>query len=178
MNDTFELRSGETHIEVHKFFPGVIVAVTVAALVLQASFPVYFPRLEILDLPLLVTIYFGLSRRNPSTGLLLGTVIGLSQDALSGPTVPLGFYGIAKTIIGYLASSIGARLDTEHPAARFALIMGFFVLHQATLALTRRLLLAGEPEAWLNAHLAIAAAVNGFLGTLLFLVFDRLRRSS
>jgi hypothetical protein len=46
------------------------------------------------------------------------------------------------------------------------------------LALTRRLLLAGEPEAWLNAHLAIAAAVNAFLGTLLFLVFDRLRRSS
>jgi rod shape-determining protein MreD len=178
MNDAFELRLGETHIEVHKFFPGAIVAVTVAALVLQASFPVYFPRLEILDLPLLVTIYFGLSRRNPSTGLLLGTVIGLSQDALSGPTVPLGFYGIAKTIVGYLASSIGARLDTEHPAARFALIMGFFALHQATLALTRRLLLTGEPEAWLNAHLAIAAAVNAFLGTLLFLVFDRLRRSS
>ena len=120
MNDTFELRSGETHIEVHKFFPGAIVAVTIAALVFQAAAPEYLPKLEILDLPLLVTIYFGLSRRNPSTGLLLGTAIGLSQDALSGPTVPLGFYGIAKTIIGYLASSIGSRLDTEHPAARYA----------------------------------------------------------
>ena len=178
MNDTYELRSGETHIEVHKFFPGAIIAATIAALVLQASFPVYFPRLEILDLPLLVTIYFGLSRRNPSTGLLLAMVIGLSQDALSGPTVPLGFYGIAKTIVGYLASSIGARLDTEHPAARFALIMGFFVVQQATLGVIRRLLLAGEPEAWLNAHLAIAAAVNALLGTLLFLALDRLRRSS
>jgi len=178
MNDTYELRSGETHIEVHKFFPGTIVAVTIAALVLQASFPVYFPRLEILDLPLLVTIYFGLSRRNPSTGLLLGTVIGLSQDALSGPTVPLGFYGIAKTIVGYLASSIGARLDTEHPAARFALIAGFFVVQQATLVLIRRLLLAGEAESWLNVHLAIGAAVNALLGTLLFFALDRLRRSS
>jgi len=178
MNDAYELRSGETHIEVHKFFPGAIVVVTVAALVLQASFPVYFPRLEILDLPMLVTIYFGLSRRNPSTGLLLGTVIGLSQDALSGPTVPLGFYGIAKTIVGYLASSIGARLDTEHPAARFALIMGFFVVQQAILALIRRLLLAGEVEAWLNVHLAVGAAVNALLGTFLFLVLDRLRRSS
>jgi len=78
------------------------------------------------DLPLLVTIYFGLSRRNPSTGLLLGMVIGLLQDSLSGPTVPgWGLYGIAKTIIGYLASSIGARLDTEHPAARFALTFAF-----------------------------------------------------
>lgn len=176
MNDAYELRSAETHIEVHKFFPGSIVVVTVAALVLQASFPVYVPRLEILDLPLLVTIYFGLSRRNPSTGLLLGTVVGLSQDALSGPTVPLGFYGIAKTIVGYLASSIGARLDTEHPAARFALIMGFFVTQQAILVLTRRLLLAGQPEAWLNMQLAIGAAVNGLLGTLLFLALDRLRR--
>ena len=178
MNDAYELRSGGTHIEVHKFFPGAIVVVTVAALVLQASFPVYFPRLDILDLPRLVPIYFGLSRRNPSTGLLLGTVIGLSQDALSGPTVPLGFYGIAKTIVGYLASSIGARLDTEHPAARFALIMGFFVVQQAILALIRRLLLAGEAEAWLNVHLAVGAAVNALLGTFLFLALDRLRRSS
>jgi len=175
MNETYELRSGETHIEVHKFFTGAIVLVTVAALVFQTSAPVYFPRLAILDMPLLVTIYFGLSRRNPSTGLLLGMVIGLSQDALSGPTVPLGFYGIAKTVTGYLASSIGARLDTEHPAARFALIFSFFVLHQSMLVLVRRVLLA-QPETWLNLHLVIAAAVNALIGTVLFLAFDRLRR--
>jgi rod shape-determining protein MreD len=177
MNDTFELRSGETHIEVHKFYPGVIVVVAVAALVFQAMAPVYFPKLSILDLPLLVTIYFGLSRRNPSTGLLLGTAIGLAQDALSGPTVPLGFYGMGKTVIGYLASSIGARLDTEHPAARFSLIFGFFVVHQAVLVVVRRLLLA-QPEPWMNVRLAIAAAVNALVGTILFLVFDRLRRRS
>jgi len=177
MNETYELHGGETHIEVHKFFPGAVVVVAAAALVFQASVPVYFPKLEILDLPLLVTIYFGLSRRNPSTGLLLGMVIGLSQDALSGPTVPLGFYGIAKTVVGYLASSIGARLDTEHPLARFALIFGFFVLHPAILVLVRRLLLA-QPEAWFNVHLAIAAAVNALFGTVLFLALDRLRRSS
>jgi len=91
--------------------------------------------------------------------------------------VPLGYYGIAKTIVGYLASSIGARLDTEHPAARFALTFGFFVLHQAILVLIRRLLLA-QPEAWMNVHLAIAAAVNALVGTLLFLALDRLRRRS
>jgi len=177
MNETYELRTGETHIEVHKFFPGTILFATMAALVLQASVPVYMPRLNIIELPLLVTIYFGLSRRNPSTGLLLGTAMGLAQDALSGPTVPLGYYGIAKTIVGYLASSIGARLDTEHPAARFALIFGFFVLHQAVLVLIRRLLLA-QPEAWVNMHLVVAAAVNALVGTLLFLALDRLRRNS
>lgn len=177
MNETYELRGGETHIEVHKFYPGAVVGVTVAALVLQAIVPLYIPVTRIMELPLLVTIYFGLSRRNPSTGLLLGTVIGLCQDALSGPTVPLGFYGIAKTVIGYLASSIGAKLDTEHPAARFLLTGAFFVLHQAVLVLTRRVLLA-QPEPWFNLHLAVAAAVNAVLGTILFLGIDRLRRSS
>jgi len=177
MNETYELRAGETHIEVHKFYPGAILIVAAAALVLQASMPVYVPKLSILDLPLLVTIYFGLSRRNPSTGLLLGTAIGLAQDALSGPTVPLGFYGIAKTVIGFLASSIGAKLDTEHPAARVALIFGFFVLHQAILVLVRRLLLA-QPEPWFNVHLAIAAGVNAVVGTVMFVGLDRLRRNS
>jgi rod shape-determining protein MreD len=176
MNETYELRTGETHIEVHKFFPGAILLVAVAALVLSSMMPVYVPKLDIIELPLLVTIYFGLSRRNPSTGLL-GMVIGLAQDALSGPTVPLGYYGIAKTVIGYLASSIGARLDTEHPAARFALIFAFVVVHQAILVLIRRLLLA-QPEAWFNMHLAIAAGVNALVGTVLFLALDRLRRSS
>jgi rod shape-determining protein MreD len=177
MNDTYELRGGETHIEVHKFYPGAILGIVILALIFQAAVPVYIPRMEILDLPLLVTIYFGLSRRNPSTGLLLGMVIGLLQDSLSGPTVPLGLYGIAKTVIGYLASSIGSRLDTEHPAARFSLIMVFFVIHQAVIVLTRRLLLA-QPEPWVNWALLIAAAVNAFVGVFLFLLFDRLRRNS
>ncbi|HUL35445.1 MAG TPA: rod shape-determining protein MreD [Candidatus Eisenbacteria bacterium] len=177
MNDTYELRDSETHIEVHKFIPGAVVIVAALSLVLQRILPVYLPKLEILDLPLLVTIYFGLSRRNPSTGLLLGMMMGLLQDSLSGPTVPIGEYGIAKTIIGYLASSIGSRLDTEHPLARFALVVCFFVVHQSALVAVRRLLLA-QPEPWFNMHLAIAALVNAVLGVALFLLLDRLRRSS
>jgi rod shape-determining protein MreD len=175
INDAFDLRMTESHIEVHKFRSGAIVAAGALALMLQAFVPVYFPRFAVLDLPLLVTIYFGLSRRNPSTGLLLGMVIGLLQDSLSGPTVPLGLYGIAKTIIGYLASSIGARLDTEHPAARFALTILFFVSHQGIIALTRRMLLA-EPAPWFTMRLAIAAAVNAVVAVLLSMLLDRLRK--
>ncbi len=177
MNDTFDLRMGESHIEVHKFRTGAILIATLLALVIQAWFPLRFARAALLDLPLLVTIYFGLSRRNPSTGLLLGTAIGLLQDSLSGPTVPLGLYGIAKTIIGYLASSIGGRLDTEHPAARFALTAGFFVIHQALIALTRRILLA-QPEPLFNWHLFLAALINAIVAVFLFLLLDRLRRPS
>jgi rod shape-determining protein MreD len=177
MNDTFDIRSSELHIEVHKFRAGSIILATAFALVLQAFLPIYFPKAAILDLPLLVVIYFGLSRRNPSTGLLLGMAIGILQDSLSGPTVPLGLYGIAKTIIGYLASSIGARLDTEHPAARFALTIAFFGVHQGLIALTHRLLLS-QPEPWFTLHLGIAALINAFVAVFLFLLLDRLRKAS
>jgi len=176
MNETYDLRIGESHIEVHKFHGGAIVLATMLALFLQASVPVYFSKFAVLDLPLLLTIYFGLSRRNPSTGLLLGMFTGLLQDSLSGPTVPLGLYGIAKTIIGYLASSIGARLDTEHPAARFATTMIFFVVHQGFVTLTRRVLLA-EPEPWFTLRLLIAAALNAVVAVLVFALLDRLRKS-
>src|SRR6266852_2775668 len=176
MNDSYDLRGSELHIEVHKFRAGAIIGSLLLVLFLQAFLPLYVPKAEILDLPLLVTIYFGLSRRNPSTGLLLGMVIGLLQDSLSGPTVPLGLYGIAKTIVGYLASSIGARLDTEHPAARFAVTVFFFVLHQGAITLTRRLLLA-EPEAWFTMRMGIAAGVNAAVAVFLFMLLDRLRKS-
>ncbi len=59
MNDTYDLRMGESHIEVHKFRGGAIVAATIIALFLQTSVPVHFPKFAILDLPLLITIYFG-----------------------------------------------------------------------------------------------------------------------
>jgi len=177
MNETYELRTPESHIEVHKFRPGAILITLIVIFFLQAFVPIYFHRLAILDLPLLITIYFGLSRRNPSTGLLLGMAIGIAQDSLSGPTVPIGLYGIAKTVIGYLASSIGARLDTEHPAARFALTVIFFGLHQGILVLERRILLA-QPEVWFTVQLGIAALINALVGVLLFTLLDRLRKPS
>ncbi|HEV7512207.1 MAG TPA: rod shape-determining protein MreD [Candidatus Acidoferrum sp.] len=176
MNDAFDIRNMESHIEVHKFRGGAIVGATLLALMFQAFVPVYFAKAAMIDLPLLITIYFGLSRRNPSTGLLLGMIIGLLQDSLSGPTVPLGLYGIAKTVIGYLASSIGARLDTEHPAARFALTIIFFGLHQGIVLLTRRILLA-QSSVWFTMHLAAAAVVNAIVAVFLFALLDHLRKS-
>jgi rod shape-determining protein MreD len=174
MNDAFDLRIGESHIEVHKFHGGTILLTVIIAVIAQSFFPVYISKAGILDLPLLITIYFGLSRRNPSTGLLLGTFIGLLQDSLS--KTPLGLFGIAKTIIGYLASSIGARLDTEHPAARFALTAAFFVLHQAIVVLVQKLLLA-QSQPLFTMKLLVAALVNSVLAVFLYFLLDRLRKS-
>lgn len=167
----------EQHIEVHKYSLWVVWGVAFSALLLQAFLPAYLPRTSMLELPLLVTLYFGLSRRNPNTGLLLGMAIGLLQDAVSGPAVPVGLYGIAKTFVGYGASSIGGRLDVEHPLARFALGFGFFHLHQVVYAFTKRLLLAREAELF-NTELLMAALLNGVLAVLLFPLLDRLRKPS
>ncbi len=174
-----EIRStAEPHIEVHKFLPGAIVGVTVVALVLQAFLPIYVRRAQdYLELPLLVTLYFGLSRRNPATGLLLGMVIGVVQDSLSSGRSPIGLYGIAKTFVGFAASSIGARIDSDHPVGRFLLTFVFFHFHHAIYAVTKRLLLA-QQEPFLSRPLLVASLVNAVLALALFPLLDRLRKPS
>jgi rod shape-determining protein MreD len=166
----------EPHIEVHKYYGGVVPAAVVLALVLQAFFPVHAGWVHYLELPLLVTLYFALSKRNPSSGLMLGMVIGLLQDSLS--RTPLGLYGIAKTLVGFVGSSIGARLDVEHPIARFILTIGFYLFHHAVFALTSRLLLAQQGEAYLSLPVLIASVVNALIAMGLFPLLDRFRKPS
>src|SRR6202049_2165764 len=143
--DSTEVYTGpEPHIEVHKYYAGVVPIAVVLSLVLQAFFPVYIRSANYLELPLLVTLYFALSKRNPSTGLLLGMVVGLLQDSLS--RTPIGLYGIAKTLVGFIGSSIGARIDVEHPIARFLLTIAFYLFHHAVFNLLSHWLLARPTE--------------------------------
>ncbi|HXO04944.1 MAG TPA: rod shape-determining protein MreD [Candidatus Sulfotelmatobacter sp.] len=166
----------EPNIEVHKFYGGTVLGTCLLALVFQTFLHKYGRWSELIDLPLLVTIYFGVSRRNPVSGLFLGAGIGILQDALSHDN-PIGMYGIAKTIVGYLASSVGARIDTEHPLSRFGLIFLFFHFHQAILALTQRVLLNHSAPLF-TFHLFVDSLVTAAFGVILFALLDRLRRSS
>jgi rod shape-determining protein MreD len=165
----------EQHIEVHKFYPGVVTGAVILALVIETFLLVHFQRADVLELPLLVTIYFALSRRNPSGGLLLGMAIGLAQDSL-GHT-PIGLYGIAKTLVGFVASSIGSRIDVEHPLSRFVLTIIFFFFHNAIFVLTERVLLA-QRDPYLTTKLLLASVVNGALAVVLFPLLDRMRKPS
>lgn len=164
------------NVEVHKFYGGTVVLTALFALVFQALLHKYGRWSELVDLPLLVTVYFGVSRRNPVTGLFLGATIGIVQDALSHD-YPIGLYGIAKTIVGYLASSIGARIDTEHPVARFGLMFFFFHFHQVMLVITQRVLL-NLPAQFFSVRLLVDSLVTAAVGVILFAVLDRLRKSS
>lgn len=165
----------EGNIEVHKYYSGTVIAAAFLALLFQTFLHKYGRWAELVDLPLLVTIYFGVSKRNPVSGLFLGAVIGLLQDALGDG--PVGLYGIAKTLVGYLSSSVGAKIDTEHPASRFGLILILFHFHQFVLALTQRALL-NQHERFFTPRLLLDSVITAALGVIVFGLLDRLRRDS
>ena len=164
----------EPHIEVYKFRFGVIAGAVILALVLQAFLPIHFRQADVLELPLLVTIYFALSRRNPSTGLLLGMIVGVAQDSLSH--TPIGLYGIAKTLVGFVASSLGSRIDVEHPLSRFFLTLFFFHFHRAVFVLIQRFLLV-QRDPFVTTGILVASLVNAAVSVALFPLLDRFRKA-
>ena len=106
---------------------------------------------------------------------MLGMIIGLLQDSLSH--TPIGLYGIAKTLVGYMASSLGARIDVEHPVSRFLITLFFFYVHNSVLVLITRVLVAQQAP-YLTTRLLTASLVNAVLAVVLFPFLDRFRRSS
>ena len=89
----------------------------IAAILFQVFVPLYISLFGYLELPLLVTIYFAMTRRSQVAGIFIGAGIGLAQDALSH--LPIGLLGMVKTLVGYAAASLGVRLDTENVLVRF-----------------------------------------------------------
>ena len=160
-------------IEVHRFPLAASVGVPLAALLLETFLPARVPWFGIFDLPLLVTIFFAMARRNPVTGLLTGALIGLLQDSLTQH--PLGVFGIAKTVVGYAASSLGVRIDVQNPGVRLGMTFVFYQLHQLVYFAVARGMM-GQPLEWRWGHELIAGAGNGLLAVALFAALDRLKQ--
>lgn len=160
-------------IEVYRFSLPVAIGVPLAAIILQAFVPVRLHFFSFFDLPLLIVIFFAMARRSPVAGLLTGAIIGLVQDALT--THPLGVYGIAKTIVGYGASSLGVKLDVESVGTRLLLTSGFYVAHQIIYFTIARALV-GLTLQWTWSHELLAAIANALLAVPLFAVMDRLKQ--
>jgi len=150
----------------------VMLAAPLLAVFLQAFLPLRFPRLDVFDLPLLVVIYFAVSRRSPIAGTLTGAMVGLLQDGVTHR--PFGLHGIANTIIGFLAASIGLRIDVDNPLTRMMMIFLFTLLDSSLYLVIVRHLMA-EPLAWSWLHQLLRAGVNTALGVVLFALLDRTR---
>jgi len=159
-------------IEVHKFSWAVSIGIPLLAIFVQVFFPIRLRLLMVFDLPLLVTIYFAVARRRPIPGLITGALIGTVQDAFGHHFI--GLDGIAKTIIGFLASSLGVRIDVENPGSRFLMTVGFYLLHQIIRAVID-LMLVGVREPWYWGHMLVASIANGLMAVVLFAALDRLK---
>ena len=160
-------------VEVYRFNWLVASLVPALAIFFQAFIPVRLHFVSIFDFPLLVTIFFGVARRNPASGLFTGCIIGLVQDSLTHH--PLGVYGIAKTVVGFGASSLGAKLDVENAASRFLVTYGFYLLHQFLYFSVQRVLVR-EMMNWSWSHELLAGLANALAAVVLFALLDRFKQ--
>jgi len=152
----------------------LVLATPAVALLIQVYLPLFqtLQFFERIELPLLVTIYFGLMLRSQIRGLLLGMAMGITQDCFTGM---LGMNGICKTLVGYLAASIGMQFDVENGIVRLALCSIFYLFHQFLYWVMQRSLLGKAVSFDIMTEL-MWTAINAFLGVLLFFLLDRFRQ--
>lgn len=161
-------------LEQHTFSPVVTLAVPLLAILLQAFLPKLFPRIAIFDLPLIVVLFFAVSRRSPIAGTLTGAVIGLLQDALTNQ--PIGVNGMAKSAIGYVAASIGIQVDVESPLTRIVITFSFSLINSLLLFLIDRRLLGLPAYHLLWGHELLRACVNTVIALPIFFLLDHAKR--
>jgi rod shape-determining protein MreD len=160
-------------VEQQSFGLTVALLVPLGAILLQVLLPKAMPRLAILDLPLIVTLFFAISRRNPIAGTITGGTIGLLQDVLTSQ--PIGVNGMAKSLIGYAAASLGSRIDVENTGTRAVLTFGFSLVQSVLLFLIERRLLGIRVFHVLWLHELLRAMVNTVVGVPIYLLLDRFK---
>jgi rod shape-determining protein MreD len=152
-------------------YPMLVYAMTpLAALVLQALLPRWLGGYAWFDLPLVVTVYFALVRRDPIQGTLMGAGLGIFEDALTHHAI--GVNGIAKTVAGFLAGSVGVRIDVENHTIRLMLTFLLSLLCSASYVFIYRILLGLNLEwSWLTE--LMKAVGNAVIAAALFPLLDR-----
>jgi rod shape-determining protein MreD len=154
-------------------FPLLVYILTpLVALVLQAWLPRLLYGYAWFDLPLVVTVYFALARRNAIQGTIMGAGMGLFEDALT--THAIGVNGVAKTMAGFLAGSLGMRIDVEDHTVRLIVTFVLSLLSSAIYFFVYRILLGLELDwSWLVE--LIKAVANSLIALVLFHLLDRLQ---
>jgi rod shape-determining protein MreD len=140
----------------------VLIAV---ALVLQTTLARFLVRGSIgVDLVLVAVIYLSL-KAGPTVGMLTGTVAGLTQDALMTGIVGIGSLG--KTIVGYLAGTVGRAFIVAQPVPRFLVFFAATVVEMTVITLLR--VVVGPGPAIVPVGSIVAQAFgNSLVGIVLF----------
>jgi rod shape-determining protein MreD len=161
-------------VEVYRFNVPTAILIPLLAVFLQAFVPLKLHFFSIFDLPLLVVIFFAVARRSQVSGMLTGAAIGLLQDALT-PSLPIGVYGIANTVVGYGASSLGVKIDVENAGSRLLVTLFFYVVHEVVYFTVARGMV-GLTLQWSWTHELGSALANALLAVALFALLDRFKQ--
>jgi len=154
------------------FNVAVIIGISLLAILFRVYVSRFVPYLQYLELPLLVTVYFSLMWRSPIAGLLFGAAIGLAQDSLS--QLPVGMFGIVKTLVGYFAASMSLRVDVGNPLLRLVLAFFFFFFHELLYWVLARALL-GQALEFDVVRVLVLGILNAIVAVFLYQFLDRLR---
>jgi rod shape-determining protein MreD len=152
-----------------------LILVVAVAVTLESFVPNYWDAFRYVDLPLLVTVYFGLMR-DPVLGMLTGYAAGLSGDLAGSGLVGVG--GFSKTIIGFLVASVAMRFSLEGPLVR-VLVIALSSLVNSTLFIgLHNLMEQGvtddvAPER-VATRVALETAANLVFGVVVFWLFDKI----
>ena len=160
-------------LDQYGFHPAVTLLAPLVCLLLQVMLPRIVPFLIVLDLPLIATIFFAVSRRSPIAGSVTGTLIGLFQDGLSNNH--FGVNGIAKALVGYIAASIGFAVDVENVINRVLLVFSLSLVQSGVLYVIAHWLLGDVTYKLTPLHELIRACANAAVAIPMFFLLDRFK---
>lgn len=159
-------------IEIHRYPMIAYALVPLSALVLQSWLPRVLGPYALFDLPLVITIYFALGRRSPIQGTFMGAALGMFEDALTQHAI--GLNGIAKAVVGYLAASVGVRIDVDNIAIRVMLNFVLSLVSSGIYLFVARFLLDLDFE-WNWVAQVMIAVDNAAIALVLFPLLDKLQ---
>ena len=148
----------------------VVTGLGIAALVLQSVVGYQLTgRQSFVDLPLVVVVS-GAIFAGPTVGLMSGTLVGLSQDALSGGV--LGVAGLAKTLVGFIAGVAATQFIVSSLLPRFVVFMAMTWVHGVCfLGVYAMIGQAGLGSPW--RLLLVQSLVNAVVGVIATRLFER-----
>lgn len=95
------------------------VITVIVALLLQMLLPKHLRWFQYIDMPLLVTVFFSLMR-SPLLGMTTGAIAGMGSDIIDRGVLGVG--GFAKTLIGYVISTVSIKFPLDNPLARLGIV--------------------------------------------------------
>lgn len=143
----------------------VVLLILAMGITLQSTVARFVVDRLTVDFVLVAVVYVALSF-GPTAGLLGGTAAGLAQDALSGGILGIG--GLAKTIVGFFAGTIGAQFIVSSMLPRFVMFFTASIVHAACFLGIYALLPDARAAAVPYGQIAIQALANAAIGLLSF----------